>query len=933
MTETHELRLKINAAAAKSGAREFKSTINSIQVAVESLDKTASGTFSRFAKDTSGIKSAANETRRLSQEQNSLAKATDTAAARVKQMALSSAAAMRTSQSEAQRLVERFRNLGDTSAIEHVNRELARLKANLTSAQSPLDVRAARSGFADVSTDLRLYANELDASARAQRQAADAERAHVASLDALRAKYNPLYSASKQYEVALEEISRAEREGVLSASVAAQARERAAAGLQVAGAQAQAYAAKANVGTFATANLAAQFNDIGVMLAAGQSPLMLAVQQGTQISQVLTTMGGKATVLQTLRAGFMAFLSPVTLATVGIIAGGAALVQWGLSALTAEDAAEAFKDEMDRLETMSSDLSGTLDVLKMDTIELAEKYGIASEEVRRFAELQARLQIGQIRDALKEQATVLNEAAAAYSTAATGGRTFKNTIEELQATFGITNGRARDLNAILQEMAEARGPDQARASMEKLQTFAAATGLELEKFPGELGEAISKQIDLNQRSRELENIVTVTQGAIAGAVSQTAAWASAMSGVRAEIDAIMASLSTISGGMVANAAKRAELTALQAGKSIQQATQARVRAQAEAEFSAREAGAGSGIGGWLQRQAISMERVQFDEGMRLDTQLDAARTAARKAASSSGGGGGGRVEALGDEERQLKRLIKEMNNRTYALGVENDALQLVASGQASSLDVAKLMVAAQREGAGAIDEQTMAMVRQYEAATTLNEQLQRLAKDPVKEWIKSVPTWREAGQQIETEVLDSLSSAIENFARTGKFSFDDLAASILATATKVMAQRAVKELITAFGGNTSSSGGGSGGFGLGEIFEAFFAAEGGLTSAPANVNRGPIMSPAVFHHAPHYAQGTANTSGIPAMLRDNEAVIPLTKGRKVPVELDDNGHASSFIYSPTYHVSTPDADSFRKSRKQVLNEGLAASQQARRANG
>jgi chromosome segregation ATPase len=33
-------------------------------------------------------------------------------------------------------------------------------------------------------------------------------------------------------------------------------------------------------------NLTSQFNDIGVMLAAGQNPLQLAIQQGTQIGQV-----------------------------------------------------------------------------------------------------------------------------------------------------------------------------------------------------------------------------------------------------------------------------------------------------------------------------------------------------------------------------------------------------------------------------------------------------------------------------------------------------------------------------------------------------------------------------------------------------------------------------------------------------------------------
>ncbi|MBA84928.1 MAG: hypothetical protein CML60_05825 [Rhodobacteraceae bacterium] len=59
-------------------------------------------------------------------------------------------------------------------------------------------------------------------------QASRAAAAHGETLDRLRAKYNPLYSASKQYESALEEISFAEREGAISAQMAEQARARAA---------------------------------------------------------------------------------------------------------------------------------------------------------------------------------------------------------------------------------------------------------------------------------------------------------------------------------------------------------------------------------------------------------------------------------------------------------------------------------------------------------------------------------------------------------------------------------------------------------------------------------------------------------------------------------------------------------------------------------
>lgn len=78
---------------------------------------------------------------------------------------------------------------------------------------------------------------------------------------------------------------------------------------------------------FQTSNLAAQFNDIGVMLASGQSPLLLAIQQGTQISQVLGPMKAGAA-LQALKGALLSIVSPLSLITIGSIAAGAALFQY-----------------------------------------------------------------------------------------------------------------------------------------------------------------------------------------------------------------------------------------------------------------------------------------------------------------------------------------------------------------------------------------------------------------------------------------------------------------------------------------------------------------------------------------------------------------------------------------------------------------------------
>jgi hypothetical protein len=78
------------------------------------------------------------------------------------------------------------------------------------------------------------------------------------------------------------------------------------------------------------ANLAAQFQDIGVSAAMSMNPLQIALQQGTQIGAVLGPMGA-AGALKNLGSAFLSIISPVSLATIGLVAAVAAglqLVNW-----------------------------------------------------------------------------------------------------------------------------------------------------------------------------------------------------------------------------------------------------------------------------------------------------------------------------------------------------------------------------------------------------------------------------------------------------------------------------------------------------------------------------------------------------------------------------------------------------------------------------
>jgi hypothetical protein len=92
------------------------------------------------------------------------------------------------------------------------------------------------------------------------------------------------------------------------------------------------------MGSMNTANMAAQFQDIGVTTAMGMSPMMIALQQGTQLSAVLGNQGLRGTV-GALGAAFASILSPVSLLTIATIGLGTAGVQALMGMMNSTDQA------------------------------------------------------------------------------------------------------------------------------------------------------------------------------------------------------------------------------------------------------------------------------------------------------------------------------------------------------------------------------------------------------------------------------------------------------------------------------------------------------------------------------------------------------------------------------------------------------------------
>lgn len=176
----------------------------------------------------------------------------------------------------------------------------------------------------------------VGAAARSAKESA-AVFEHAAALDALRAKYNPIFNVIKQYKAAVFEIREANRLGAISADemAAALQRQRAAAlgsisAIKNNGQIVQNYGNIAGNTSFNTANLAAQFQDIGVTAAMGMNPLQIALQQGTQIALIFGQ-GGATSALTVFKQAILSVFSPLSLmiiALVGLTAAGLQFLNW-----------------------------------------------------------------------------------------------------------------------------------------------------------------------------------------------------------------------------------------------------------------------------------------------------------------------------------------------------------------------------------------------------------------------------------------------------------------------------------------------------------------------------------------------------------------------------------------------------------------------------
>ena len=180
--------------------------------------------------------------------------------------------------------------------------------------------------------------------AREEEEAARESERMAASLNELRWKIEPLAAAFDKMEAEIAQYKAMLDAGVISQEQFGAAVDHSRGSFDRSAAQIKAVGRAGQMSTGQLVNMQYQLNDVAVSLASGQSPFVVLMQQGMQVSQIFAPGTTLATAGKSLASGFMSMLTPINLAVVGVaaLAGGVALLasQWKSASPTIEDALE-----------------------------------------------------------------------------------------------------------------------------------------------------------------------------------------------------------------------------------------------------------------------------------------------------------------------------------------------------------------------------------------------------------------------------------------------------------------------------------------------------------------------------------------------------------------------------------------------------------------
>jgi hypothetical protein len=648
-----------------------------------------------------------------------------------------------------------------------------------------------------------------------------------------------------------------------------------------------------------TANLAAQLNDIGVQLAGGQSPFQIALQQGTQINQVLGS-GGAVGAVKALGGAFMSIINPVSLATIGIIALGGAAIQW--------------------LTSVSDDVPKVDELLKNHAKlirDIQAAYGDAAVGSNRYAET-AR---ANLEKEIADQGIAIQAALEDAQKRLAAVATFVT-----PTLFGFEEGgiveRFKPFEDAIRTLL-----DEIKAGNPDYEKFNAATREIAATDPGNLTAIRNELTGLVQEAASLSQSLAQTAGGISDVDAAFGALSSAINAIQtrdaqSELQELMerAREGSVSVEEVETALHNLSGTAPDlsaAAGSIMQLFNAAIAAKAAIDALAGPIGGGTTVADGKTSRVGSMDQLQaqYDQALNLAQRMGDINKAIGNVEVSDPkkASGGGRDKAAEQAKREAQAVVDLID----ALEFEKSLIGLTDVQREQEIALRKAGAAATDEQRSKISGLVAAIAAEEEAIEAANERMEEL-KDISKDVLSGFAHDLKDG----VSAAEALSNALDKIA-------DKLLDSALDSALDGL-----------FKGLTGSASKGlfSGGLLGGAIIPGILH-DGGVAGSDG-YGHGRSVSPGVFAGARRYHTGGIAglaPGEVPAILQRGEVVLP--RGTKaggtetIKVELyDDSGRMAAVADQRIQTASGAIVQvSVQQSRKAIKGDmpGLMANAQKR----
>lgn len=622
----------------------------------------------------------------------------------------------------------------------------------------------------------------------------------------------------------LQQLARIEARAIKSAKAQEQAFVKSNAGI-VGSTTKMSNAAKAQI-----QNVSYQLQDVFVQIQGGTSASRALSQQ---LPQLLSGFGALGAVMGTVAA-----------VAVPLIA----------SFFSSGEKAKDFEDRLKDLRKTVEDYRTAIGNANLTQDELIEKYAGATAEARKFLDV--------LKEIAGERASSAAAAEAQNLSAMFGGfgmgvdqaytdmTEWQATIERIRNELGLAYPDAKNFALALQDLGRAESP----------QEYADALGNVLDLMDSVTVSGDEQQARFKEIREEVANVgdqMAGLVGATDDATGATDAWAASMAAVRAEINAIIQALNSISGLQIQAAAAKVEASALARGASLADAARLGQQAERNATFSQRRSQIISQYSGDYDnpgyKTAIRMlgeEEAAANAAAVAQENLGVARATARKAEQEaaktgrkSGSGRAKKEKEAPDIFESANREIQQLERQIELLGKSN---QEVATAEArwAMLDAAK------KAGIPVNDTLNAQIDAQAAQVGNLTAQLEQA----------------ELAQEQFDQAIEGIANAFSNAILEGENLRDSLASIFKQIAANILNAGIQQALTQAF------SGAGGGGW-LGGLLSAAF---GGTKAAT------PTFDGGGFTGYGSRSGGIDGKGGFPAILHPNETVLDHTRGQVGP---------------------------------------------------